>query len=325
VKALFMGTPEFATSALRAMLDTSMLHTSMPDSGIQVLGVITQPDRPAGRGQQLLPSPVKRLALERGLAVFQPVKIKDPEAVEYVRQANPDVIVVVGYGQIIPRAVFDLPPLGTINVHASLLPKYRGAAPIQWAIANGEIVTGVTTMRIEAGLDTGDILLQRELPIGPNETSPELAARLATAGAELLIETLRGLQQGTITPRKQDASQATLAPILRKEDGRIDWNMSARQIFNRVRGFDPWPGAYTTFRGQLLHLRRVRVSSDAGGAPGAIVLDVHGLRVACGPAEAERESLEILELQPEGKKRMSAQDFINGRMPKSGEILGETS
>ena len=320
-----MGTPEFATPALRAMLDSSMPDMSISDSGIQVLGVITQPDRPAGRGRQLLPSPVKRLALERGLAVYQPLKIRDPEALEYVRQAHPDVIVVVGYGQIIPRAVFDLPPLGTINVHASLLPRYRGAAPIQWAIANGDTVTGVTTMRIEAGLDTGDILLQRELSIGPDETSPQLASRLAEAGAELLIETLRGLQQGAITPRKQDASQATLAPILKKEDGRIDWNMSARQIFNRVRSFDPWPGAYTTFRGQLLHLRRVRISATIGGAPGAVVLDARGLRVACGPDETERDSLEILELQPEGKKRMSAQDFINGRMPKSGEILGETS
>lgn len=310
-----MGTPEFATPTLRAMVE----------SGIQVLGVITQPDRPAGRGRQLLPSPVKRLALERGLAVYQPLKIKDPQAVEYVRQAHADVIVVVGYGQIIPRAVFDLPPLGTINVHASLLPKYRGAAPIQWAVANAETVTGVTTMRIEAGLDTGDILLQRELSIGPEETAPELAVRLAAAGAELLIETLRGLEQGAITPRKQDASRATLAPILKKEDGRIDWNMSARQIFNRVRGFDPWPGAYTVFRGQLLHLRRVRVSGGISGASGALAVDAHGLRVACGPVGTGQNSLEILELQPEGKKRMSAQDFINGRMPKSGEILGETN
>ena len=303
-----MGTPEFATPALRAMLD----------AGVDVAAVITRPDRPAGRGQEPAASPVKRHAVERGLPLFQPAKIKDPEAVQYVQRLSPDVIVVVGYGQIIPPAVFEAPPLGAINVHASLLPKYRGAAPIQWAIANGETVTGVTTMRIEAGLDTGDTLLQREFPIGPEETAPELSARLAVAGAELLVETLRGLKRGGVTPRRQNAAEATYAPILKKEDGRIDWNRSAREIANRVRGFDPWPGAYTTFRGQLLHLRRVRATEGPAAPPGTLAVDGPALRAATGQGW-----LAVLELQPEGKRRMTAAEFINGRRPQSGEILGE--
>ncbi len=321
VKALFMGTPEFATPALAALLD----------AGVEVAGVITQPDRPAGRGRQPAASPVKRLAAERGLAVFQPAKIKDPEAVEYVRRISPEVIVVVGYGQIIPRAVFELPRLGTINIHASLLPKYRGAAPIQWAIANGETVTGVTTMRIEAGFDTGDILLQREYRIGPEETAPQLSARLAAGGAELLLETLSRLERATITPRRQDPAQASYAPILKKEDGRIDWTSSAPRIAGRVRGFDPWPGAYTTFRGQLLHLRKVSLPScDAARpregaapeeprvAPGTLAVEGRRLLVSCG-----RGWIELLELHPEGKNRVTAQEFISGRRPVAGEVLGE--
>lgn len=303
-----MGTPEFATPTLEAMLE----------AGIDVTGVITQPDRPAGRGQQRAASPVKRLALERGLPVFQPAKIKDAEAVETVRRIAPEVIVVVGYGQIIPRAVFGIPPLGTINVHASLLPKYRGAAPIQWAIANGETETGVTTMRIEEGLDTGDILLQRRFEIGPEETAPELAARLAVGGAELLIETLRGLERGTMAPQKQNAAEASYAPMLKKEDGRIDWSRSAREIANRVRGFEPWPGAYTTFRGQLLHVRRARAAEGEPGRPGQLEVRDGALLAACSAGW-----LEILELQPEGRKRQTAREFINGRQPRSGEILGE--
>lgn len=308
MRAIFMGTPEFAAPTLEAMLA----------AGIEVAGVITQPDRPAGRGQQPAASPVKRLALERGLPVLQPAKIKDPEAVETVRRIAPEVIVVVGYGQIIPRAVFETPPLGTINVHASLLPTYRGAAPIQWAIANGETATGVTTMRIEAGLDTGDILLQRRFEIGPEETAPELAARLAAGGAELLIETLRGLERGTIKPQKQNAAEASYAPMLKKEDGRIDWRRSAREIANRVRGFEPWPGAYTTFRGQLLHVRRARIAAGEAVRPGRLEVREGALLAACGAGW-----LEILELQPEGRKRQTAREFINGRQPRSGEILGE--
>jgi len=302
-----MGTPEFAVPTLRAMLE----------AGVEVAAVVTQPDRPAGRGQQPAAPPVKRLAQERELAVFQPARIKDAEAVSYVRGLRPEVILVVGYGQIIPASIFDFPRLGTVNVHASLLPKYRGAAPIQWAIANGETVTGVTTMRIEAGLDTGDILLARETAIGPEETAPELSARLAQEGAALLIETLGGLKAGTITPRKQDSAQATYAPILKKENGRVDWTRSAGAIRNQVRGFDPWPGAYTTFRGDFLHLRRVLVESGPAGEPGRLEVAGATLRVSCG-----EDWLELRELQPEGKRRMTAREFINGRRPASGEKLG---
>ncbi len=308
VRALFMGTPEFAAPALEAMLD----------AGVEVEGVITQPDRPSGRGQQPAAPPVKRVALERRLPVLQPLKIRTPEAVEYVRAARPDVIVVVGYGQIIPASIFDQPPLGTVNVHASLLPRYRGAAPVQWAIANGDATTGVTTMRIEAGLDTGDILLQREVAIGAEEAAPELARRLAAVGAELLIETLRGLEAGAITPRKQNAAEATYAPMLKKEDGRVDWNLAATQIANRVRGFDPWPGVYSRFRDRLLHLRRVRVSDGpAGATPGTVSIAGRSLRAACGQGW-----LELIEVQPEGKKRITAAEFLSGYRPAAGEILG---
>lgn len=302
-----MGTPEFAVPTLRAMLD----------AGVEVVGVVTQPDRPAGRGREVVASPVKRVAVERGIDILQPLKIKAPDAVAWVQERRPDVIVVVGYGQIIPAAVFDWPKLGTVNVHASLLPKYRGAAPIQWAIANGETVTGVTTMRIEAGLDTGDIFLVRETGIGPEETASELSLRLAAMGAELLTETLRGLEAGTITPRKQDDAAATYAPILKKEDGRVDWTRSARAISNQARGFDPWPGAFTKFRGELLQLRRVRAVEESAGGPGRIEVAGRALKVACGEG-----GLEVLELQPEGKRRMTAPEFLNGRRPESGEMLG---
>jgi methionyl-tRNA formyltransferase len=307
VRALFMGTPAFATPALQAMIE----------AGIDVAGVITQPDRPAGRGQQPAASPVKQLALERGLPVFQPQRIKHPDALAYVQAAGPDVIVVAGYGQIIPRAIFAQPPFGTVNVHASLLPKYRGAAPIQWAIANGETVTGVTIMQIEERLDTGDILSQRELAVRPGETAAELSERLAPLGAELLLETLPELAAGRLTPRRQDPALATYAPVLKREDGRVDWRLDAAQIANRARGFDPWPGAYTTFRGRLLHLRRVKASNGPPAAPGTLAVEGGSLRVACGQGW-----LELLEVQPEGKKRMTAHEFINGRRPSSGEMLG---
>jgi len=304
---VFLGTPEFAVPTLAAMLA----------SGIEVAAVVTQPDRPAGRGQQPAAPPVKRLAVERGIPVFQPLKIRAPGAVAEVQAQQPDVIVVVGYGQILPAAVFDFPPLGTVNVHASLLPKYRGAAPIQWAIASGETVTGVTTMRIEAGLDTGDILLQSEVTIGPEENAPELSGRLAREGAGLLVETLRGLEARDIAPRKQDDAEATYAPLLKRENGRVDWTRPARAIANQVRGFDPWPGAYTRFRDELLHLRRVLALDGPAGAPGCLEIAGRSLRVACGEGW-----LDLVEVQPEGRKRMAAQDFLNGRRPANGEKLG---
>jgi methionyl-tRNA formyltransferase len=302
---IFLGTPEFAVPTLERMVD----------AGHRVLAVFTQPDRPKGRGGQLNASPVKEAALRLGLPVDQPERIRRPEVVEQLKQMNPDAMVVVGYGQIIPQAIIDIPRLGIINVHASLLPKYRGAAPIQWAIANGEARTGVTTMRIDAGLDTGDMLLKWETQIGPEEDALDLGRRLSAAGAELLVETLRD----DPTPVKQDAAEATYAPILKKEDGEIDWNWTAAKIFNRSRGLLPWPGAYSFFRGQLFHIWRSRVSGEAlQGEPGLMSAMDKRLLIACG----DRTELELIEVQVEGRKRMSAAAFMNGHHLKDDEILG---
>jgi len=269
--AVFMGTPPFAVPTLDALVQ----------HGDEVRLVITQPDRPAGRGRKLTASAVKQKALELGLEIYQPEKIRAPEALERLREIAPDIIVVVGYGQIIPQTIIDLPRLGIVNVHSSLLPKYRGAAPMNWAIANGETTTGVTTMYIEKRLDAGGMLLKRETAIGPRETAPELAARLAPAGAELLIETIEGLAAGSITPQQQNEADASYAPILKREDGWIDWQRSAPEIYNRIRGFDPWPGAYTSFRGKRLHVRGARPLNDASLPPGSVSTEL-GLRAGCG-------------------------------------------
>ena len=258
---------------------------------------------------------MKEAALRLGLPVHQPERIRLPEVVEQLKQMNPDAMVVVGYGQIIPQAIIDIPKHGIINVHASLLPKYRGAAPIQWAVANGETRTGVTTMKIDAGLDTGDMLLKWETEIGPEEDALELGARLANAGADLLVETLRE----NPAPVKQDPTEATYAPILKKEDGEIDWNWTATKIFNRSRGFLPWPGAYSFFRGQMFHIWKLRVGSDAlQGTPGLMSAMDKRLLIACG----ERTELELIEVQVEGRKRMSAAAFMNGHHLKDDEMLG---
>jgi methionyl-tRNA formyltransferase len=312
MRIVFLGTPEFAVPSLKR------LH----ESGHDIAAVYTQPDRPAGRKQELMPPPVKQAAASLGLLIRQPEKIRRPEVIEEIRQLQPEVMVVVGYGQILPQSLIDIPPLGIVNVHASLLPKYRGAAPIQWAIARGETVTGVTTMLIDAGLDTGDILLARQTPIGPEETAEELSARLAVLGADLLVETLEGLRAGTIVPRPQDHSQATLAPLLKKEDGRIDWRLPAREIFNRARAFVPWPGAYTEFRGGRLHIWRCRPAEPSlAGPPGLLKQVGRRLLVACG----DGASLELLEIQQEGRKRMSAEAFLNGVRLSENEKLGVTS
>jgi methionyl-tRNA formyltransferase len=309
MRLVFLGTPAFAVPALEHILAAS--H--------EVLAVYTQPDRPKGRGGALAASPVKIAAISRSLPVYQPERIKRPEPLAHLASLRPDAMVVVGYGQIIPQSIIDVPPLGIVNVHASLLPKYRGAAPVQWALARGESVTGVTTMRIDAGLDTGDILLVRETPISGGETAIELGARLAIMGADLLVETLDGLSAGAVVPRKQDHSQATLAPILRKEDGVIDWNLSAAEIYNRVRGFVPWPGACTRFRGEGLHVwRAVVVESSSWGPPGSLSVRERRVLVACGGGT----SLELLEVQLEGRKRVSAEAFVNGRRLGHNEVLG---
>jgi methionyl-tRNA formyltransferase len=305
---VFAGTPKFAVPTLEKLVET----------GFNVRLVVTQPDRPRGRGMEMTASPVKQSALRLSLAVTQPDRIKNNEDFRTrLTELKPDAIIVVGYGRIIPQWMIDLAPLGSLNVHASLLPKYRGAAPIQWAIANGETVTGVTTMRIDAGLDTGDILLQREHPVGSEDTAESIAPKLAAVGAELMLETLAGLRAGMIRGRAQDQAQATLAPILKKEDGQIEFHRSATEIWNRLRGFQPWPGAFTTFRGKSLHIWSAR-PADANTPLGEIRLEDNRLLVGCG----SRTSLELLEVQVEGKKRMSAHDFMNGYRLQDGERLG---
>lgn len=310
MRLVFLGTPLFAVPTLERIVE----------AGHQVAAVLTQPDRPRGRGQQLAPPPVKEAALRLGLPVYQPERVRRPESVEFLRGLGAEAMVVVGYGQIIPQNVIDLAPRGILNVHASLLPKYRGAGPIQWAIVNGETRTGVTTMRIDAGLDTGDILLKRETEIGPEENAIELGERLALMGAGLLVETLDGLAAGAIVAEKQDSAQATYAPLLKKEDGLIDWSRPAHATHNQVRGLQPWPGAYTAFRGQKLHIWKTRLA--AGGSrrdvPGFVV-NLKPLVVSCGDG-----ALELVEVQPEGRKRMSGADFANGQRLSDNEILGES-
>jgi len=311
MKLVFCGTPMFAVPCLERLIT----------AGHEIVLVVTQPDRPQGRGMTMTAPPVKQAALKLALPVVQPEKIKkNQEFQEQLTALNPEAIIVVGYGRIIPPWMLQLPAHGNINVHGSLLPKYRGAAPIQWAIANGEIVTGVTTMRIDEGLDTGDMLLRREMDILPDDTAITLAPRMAAIGAELLVETLEGLAAGTIRGVPQDNSQATLAPILKKEDGLIDFSRSAKEIHNRLRGFQPWPGAFTHYRGKTLKITAAEpASANLEVAPGEMYL--HGgdqLLVGC----AGGTLLALLQVQPEGKKAMVARDFISGYRPASGEKLG---
>jgi len=308
MRLVFLGTPAFAVPTLERLVER----------GHRVLAVVTQPDRPKGRGQTLAAPPVKEAALRLGLPVFQPERIKHPEAVDHLRSIAPEAMVVVGYGQIIPQSILDIPPLGILNVHASLLPKYRGAGPIRWSIVNGETVTGVTIMRIDAGLDTGPMLLKVETAIGADETAVELGRRLSTVGADLLVEALNALAGGRVVPEPQDSAQATYAPLLKKEDGRIDWSRSAAEIHNQVRGMQPWPGAYTTFRGAALHVWRARpVAAGVGHTPGALA-SIKPPVVACGTS-----ALELIEVQMEGRKRMAAADFANGHRLVENEMLGE--
>src|SRR5437660_5669865 len=308
IHLIFCGTPQFAVPTLERLVD----------AGFAVDSVVTQPDRPRGRGMEMAFSPIKQRARELGLPVTQPDRIKNNEEFRtQLANLKPDAIIVVGYGRIIPQWMIDLPPLGNINLHASLLPKYRGAAPIQWAIASGETVTGVTTIRIDAGLDTGDILLQREIPVAPEDTAETLAPHLATVGADLMVDTLRGLAAGTIQPKPQDHSKATLAPILKKEDGLIDFSRSAIETVNRWRGFQPWPGAYTKFRGKNLAVVAAK-SSAVVAHIGENRVQGERTFVGCGA----NTSLELLEIQLEGKKRMSTRDFLHGYHLTSGDRLG---
>jgi methionyl-tRNA formyltransferase len=312
LRIIFCGTPAFALPSLRLLL-------AQPD--FQVQGVVTQPDRPRGRGQETASSPVKDAALEAGVAIYQPEKIKSDSAFDYFHRAAPDVVVIIAYGQIIPSRLIEIPRLGWINLHASLLPKYRGAAPINWAIVNGESRTGLTTMRIDAGLDTGPMLLKYETPIGPDETAPELSARLAEAGAPLMVETLGKLERGEISPTPQDNSQATHAPPLKKEDGRIDWFLPAPKIYNRIRGLQPWPGAFTTFRGKSCQIWGKPLKPVAAGGMCGIILPTKedGLLVICGGATV----LRVDHAQLEGRKRVTGPEFANGARILPGERFGE--
>lgn len=309
MKLIFCGTPSFAVPTLKRVLE----------AGHEVALVVTQPDRPSGRGMQLVAPPVKETALAAGLSVVQPEKIKNNlEFREQLEAIAPEAILVVAYGRIIPRWMLDLPRHGNINLHASLLPRWRGAAPIQWAVAAGDTVTGNTTMRIDEGLDTGDMLLQREMPIAPDQTAADLFPLLAEQGAGLMVETLAGLETGTILPLKQDDSKATLAPILTREEGHIDFTRTAAEIYNRWRGFQPWPGAYATLAGKKLAVHRlIPLEQKTRLQPGEIQIESGRFFVACG----QETQLEILELQMEGKKRMPAADFLRGAQLKSGQSL----
>ena len=309
LRIVFCGTPEFAVPSLRRL-------AASPEFSVEA--VITQPDRPRGRGGNVTASPVKDAALELGLHVYQPETIKSESAQEFLKRVAPDAVVIIAYGQIVPGRLLTIPRLGWINVHGSLLPAYRGAAPIHWAIANGETVTGLTTMQIDAGMDTGPTLLRREVEIGPDETTPELAARMSARGAELIVESLARFDRGEISPAPQNGRNATYAPILKKEDGRIDWSRPAQQIYNRMRGFAPWPGAYTTFRGQTCHLWGRPESSGAAGAEattGQIISDAKEIHVVCG--EATR--LRVESVQVEGRKKLTAREFANGARMAPGD------
>jgi methionyl-tRNA formyltransferase len=312
LRMVFCGTPEFAVPSLQTF-------TSLSD--FEIAAVFTQPDRPRGRGQEVSFSPVKEVALAASLPVHQPAKIRAPEIETQLRALSPDVIVIIAYGQIIPARLLSIPRLGWINLHASLLPKYRGAAPIAWAISSGETRTGNTTMRIDAGMDTGEMLLQNELAIGADETAPELTVRLAESGAKLMVETLRGLAAGNLSARPQDHSAATYAPMLKREDGQIDWARPAQEIYNRMRGFAPWPGAYTGFRRQTCHLWGHPVSGGpSSDPPGNLTVKSGRLRVACGAAT----ELELTYVKLEGRKQISAAEFANGARLQPEERFGRT-
>ncbi|HYE66339.1 MAG TPA: methionyl-tRNA formyltransferase [Pyrinomonadaceae bacterium] len=309
MRIIFMGTPEAAVPTLRRCLD----------DGHDVVAVWTQPDRPAGRGNKISSPPVKEFALSRGLTVHQPAKIRTQEAQALFASHQADLAVVVAYGRILPPSLLSAPAKGCINVHFSLLPKYRGAAPVNWAIVRGESLTGVTTMQMDEGLDTGPILQQRETKVGASETAPELMRRLALMGADLLGETLAHLDQ--IEPRRQREEDATFAPALRREDGLINWSRDAFEIERCVRGFQPWPNAYTRYQSQRLIIWRAQAArADQSSGEEGLIVEARGdhLAAVCG----DQTVLRLLEVQPEGKRRMSARDFLNGAHVRAGERFG---
>ncbi len=316
LRIVFCGTPAFGLPSLKQLL---------ADSRFEIAAVVTQPDRPRGRGQEISASPVKTFALENNLKVFQPDRIGSESSRDFFMNISPDAVVIIAYGQIVSPQLLEIPRLGWINLHASLLPKYRGAAPINWAIANGESVTGISTMLVDAGMDTGAVLLKHEIQIGLDETAPQLATRMAEFGAPLVTNSLTGLNERTLTPQPQDNSQATRAPLLKKEHGRINWNLSALQIYNRVRGLAPWPGAFTNFRGQLCQVwgrsaNLLIASTSQRDVPGTIIVTGGLILVACG----ESTFFELTEVQLEGRKRVPAVEFHRGARITSGETFSSS-
>lgn len=305
-----MGTPEFAVPSLEALIKNDY----------DVSAVFTKPDKPQGRKKIILPTPVKAYAQENSIQVFQPEKLKTEETFNVIKEINPDLIVVVAYGKILPKNIIEFPKYGCINVHGSLLPKYRGAAPIQWSIINGDKVTGVTTMFMNEGLDTGDILLQTKIFINDEDTSDDLKKKMSVIGAETLIETLKKLEKGELVPIKQDDSQATLSPPLDKITGDIDWQKDAEEIHNLIRGSNSWPIAHTLLRGKIFKIYKSRVSKDRPAYPGKI-LSTSPLVVGCG----NDTTIELLEVQIEGKKRMLAEDFARGYRLSDKTVLGGTA
>lgn len=307
MRIVFMGTPDFAVPSLQSLIDTG--HT--------VCAVFTQPDKPKGRGYALAAPPVKELALRHQIDVYQPKTLRTAEAAEQIRGLNPDVIVVTAYGKLLPKEILEIPPYGCINVHASLLPKYRGAAPIQWSVINGERVTGVTTMYMAEGLDTGDMILKTQTEIGPDETSGELHDRLSVMGADLLVKTLKAVEDGTAVRVPQTEEGTCYASMLTKELSRIDWNQPADVIHNLVRGLSPWPVANTVYKDKLLKIYRTKITDGPHGAPGQAINADGSLIVCCGGDTA----VELLEVQQEGKKRMSGRDFLLGHPLEENIIL----
>lgn len=306
-RIVFMGTPAFAVPSLEALIK----------AGHEVLAAVTQPDKPAGRGQVSQGCPVKAFALKHGIPVLQPTKVREEGFIEKLKELSPGIMAVVAYGKILPASILSIPPMGCVNLHASLLPKYRGAAPINWAIINGEKETGACSMLMDEGMDTGPVYFCEKTPIGPEETAEELGKRLSLLGAGLLARTIGLMLEGGVTPAAQEHALATMAPILKKEDGRINWAAPARRVADHVRGFYPWPGAFTSWKGLLKVHRGRAVEHDTQGVePGTIVEARDAVRVACLEG-----AYEITELQPENKKRMAASDFVKGYRIQKGDRL----
>lgn len=312
MKIVFMGTPDFAGEALKALLESE--H--------QVLAVFTQPDKPKGRGNKLSYPPVKEIALDNGLPVYQPVRIRDEESLSLIKELSPDLIVVAAYGKILPKELLNVPKFGCINIHASILPKYRGSAPIHWAIINGEKETGITIMQMDEGMDTGDILLIDRTEISEDENTGDLFQKLAILGGKLLLEALKKLENDQIVPLKQNNDEATYAPMLKKEDELLNWDMSALDLHNKIRGMNPWPGVYTFFRGERLKIQKsllIDEEKDTGYTPGEIIdITSEGIYIA-----TLKGIIALVTVQPAGKKQLDSKDFVNGYKVIKGELLGK--